>query len=53
MKNGYHPVVAGPGSYLYQLTMMAGKKHISRARIYDNYKFLLQEKGVNNQFAPD
>lgn len=53
MKNGYHPVVAGPGSYLYQLTMMAGKKRISRARIHDNYKFLLQEKGLNNQFTPD
>jgi 5-deoxy-glucuronate isomerase len=53
MDHGYHPVACGPGSTLYQLTFMAGPRRISRASIHKDYRFLLDEKNLVNQYTPD
>lgn len=52
MSKGYHPVVCGPGTTLYQLTFMAGPRRISKARIHKDYQFLLDEKNMANQYKP-
>jgi 5-deoxy-glucuronate isomerase len=51
MDRGYHPLVCGPGAELYQLTMMAGPYRTSKSRIHDDYKFLLEERGMENPYA--
>jgi len=53
IRKGYHPVVCAPGSILYQLTLMAGSKRISKASIHKDYGFLLEEKHLGNQYNPD
>ncbi len=47
---GYHPVVCGPGSTMYQLTMMAGEHRMSRARLHDGYRHLTEERGMVNPY---
>ena len=53
MKTGYHPVANGPGSTLYQLTLMSGPRRISKARIHDEYAYLMKEQGLANQYVPE
>ncbi len=47
---GYHPVACGPGSTLYQLTVMAGPYRISRSRLHDDYVYLTEEKNMSNPY---
>ena len=49
---GYHPVVCSPGSTLYHLTFMAGPQRISQARVHQDYRYLLDEMDLGNQFTP-
>ena len=49
--HGYHPVVCAPGATLYHLTFMAGPRRQSMASIHPDYQFLLNEKGLPNQFT--
>jgi len=49
---GYHPVVCSPGTELYHLTFMAGPHRESRARVHENYQYLLEEHNLQNQFTP-
>jgi len=53
MSQGYHPVACGPGSTLYHLTLMAGPNRMSKASVHKDYKFLLEEKDLANQYTPD
>ncbi len=50
MDKGYHPVVCGPGSSFYQVTMMAGPYRMSKSRVHDDYKFILEEHGMDNPY---
>lgn len=50
--HGYHPVVCAPGTTLYHLTLMAGPQRISLASVHPDYQYLLDEKGLANQFTP-
>ena len=49
---GYHPVVCAPGTTLYHLTFMAGPHRMSLASVHPDYQFLLDDKGMANQFTP-
>lgn len=51
MDEGYHPLVCGPGALLYQLTIMSGPFRTSKSRVHDDYKFLLEENGMENPYA--
>jgi len=53
MSKGYHPVVCGPGSMLYQLTLMAGSNRMSQASVHKDYRYLLKETDLANQYTPD
>ena len=53
ISRGYHPVTCGPGSMLYQLTLMSGPRRVSRASLHPDYKFLLEEKDLANQYVPE
>jgi 5-deoxy-glucuronate isomerase len=50
--NGYHPTVCGPGTTLYHLTFMAGIRRESRARVHQDYRYILDEANLENQFTP-
>lgn len=50
---GYHPVVCGPGSTLYHLSLMAGPRRISLARVHPDYRYLLEDQNMHNQFTPE
>ena len=52
MAGGYHPVGCAPGSTLYHLSLMAGPQRISRASVHKDYRFLLDEKQIENQYKP-
>ena len=52
MAGGYHPVGCAPGSSLYHLSFMSGKKRISLASIHEDYQFLLDESNMKNQYTP-
>jgi len=51
MSRGYHPTVAGPGSDLYHLTFICGPHRISKARVHPDYRFLLDERNLENPYA--
>ena len=51
MDQGYHPVACGPGARLYQLTIMAGPRRLSKSRVHDDFKALLDEKGMENPYS--
>ena len=51
MDQGYHPVACGPGACLYQLTLMAGPRRLSKSRVHDDFKSLLDEKGMENPYS--
>lgn len=53
MRKGYHPVVCAPGSTLYQLTLMSGRNRMSQASVHKDYRFLLEELDLANQYTPD
>ena len=53
ISRGYHPVACGPGSILYQLTLMSGPRRMSRASLHPDYKFLLEDRNMANQYVPD
>jgi 5-deoxy-glucuronate isomerase len=50
---GYHPAVCGPGTDLYHLTFMAGPQRISQARVHPDYRYLLDDQDMENQFTPE
>lgn len=50
--HGYHPVVCAPGMKLYHLTLMAGPFRQSQASVHPDFQFLLDDKGLENQFTP-
>ncbi len=52
MAGGYHPVVCAPGGTLYHLSLMAGPKRISKARVHQDYRFLLEQQQLPNQYTP-
>jgi 5-deoxy-glucuronate isomerase len=49
---GYHPIVCAPGTTLYQLTLMAGPRRISQARVHPDYQYVLDAQGLENQYTP-
>jgi 5-deoxy-glucuronate isomerase len=49
---GYHPTVCSPGTTLYHLTFMAGLRRESRARVHQDYQYILDEANLENQFTP-
>lgn len=49
---GYHPVVCSPGTTLYHLTFMAGPRRLSQARIHKDYRYIMEEKRLANQYTP-
>ena len=53
ISRGYHPVACGPGAMLYQLTLMSGPRRISQASLHPDYRFLLEEKDLANQYTPN
>lgn len=44
---GYHPVVCGPGSTMYQLTLMSGPFRQSTAAVHPAYRYLLEDSSAN------
>lgn len=50
MDKGYHPVACAPGSSLYQLTVMSGPFRISKAKIHEDYQFILNESNMENPY---
>jgi 5-deoxy-glucuronate isomerase len=53
MAKGYHPVACAPGSTLYHLSLMAGPRRMSKASVHPAYRYLLEEKDMENQFTPE
>lgn len=53
MNGGYHPVVCGPGSTLYHLSFMAGPQRISQANVHPDYRHLLEDHNLQNQYTPE
>jgi 5-deoxy-glucuronate isomerase len=53
MGRGYHPVACGPGSTLHRLSLMAGPRRMSKARVHPEDRYLLEEKDMENQFTPE
>jgi 5-deoxy-glucuronate isomerase len=53
MSGGYHPVACGPGSTLYHLSLMAGPYRMSRASVHKDYRYLLEESNLENQYRPE
>lgn len=51
-RQGYHPVVCSPGTMLYHLTLMAGPRRLSQARIHKQYQYIMEEKDLANQYTP-
>ncbi|NWG12037.1 MAG: 5-deoxy-glucuronate isomerase [Acidobacteria bacterium] len=51
MAAGYHPTVCGPGATLYHLTFMAGPHRVSKSRVHDDFRFLLDVNSVENPYA--
>lgn len=49
---GYHPTVCSPGTTLYHLTFMAGSRRESWARVHKDYRYILEEADLENQFRP-
>lgn len=47
---GYHPLVCGPGSMLYHLTLMAGPYRVSRASVHPKLSYLLEDEGMENPY---
>ena len=52
MGGGYHPVGCAPGSMLYHLSLMAGPERISKASVHKDYRFLLEDHQLKNQYRP-
>ena len=52
MSGGYHPVTCMPGSTLYHLTLMVGPRRMSQASLHPDYRYLLDEKNLQNQYTP-
>ena len=50
MDKGYHPVACAPGANLYQLTVMSGPFRVSRSRLHDDYRFILDENNMDNPY---
>jgi 5-deoxy-glucuronate isomerase len=50
MDQGYHPVACAPGANLYQLTVMSGPYRISRAKLHDDFRSLLEESNLENPY---
>lgn len=53
MGGGYHPLVSAPGSSLYHLSLMSGPRRMSQASIHKDYRYILEEKDLANQYRPD
>jgi 5-deoxy-glucuronate isomerase len=51
MSAGYHPTACGPGATLYHLTFMAGPHRMSKSRVHDDFRFLLDENSMENPYA--
>jgi 5-deoxy-glucuronate isomerase len=51
MDKGYHPVVCGPGASFYQVTLIVGPYRMSKSRVHEDYKFLLEESSIDNPYA--
>lgn len=51
MASGYHPTACGPGATLYHLTFIAGPHRMSKSRVHDDFRFLLDENSMENPYA--
>jgi 5-deoxy-glucuronate isomerase len=51
MDAGYHPTACGPGAALYHLTFIAGPHRMSKSRVHDDFRFLLDENSLENPYA--
>jgi 5-deoxy-glucuronate isomerase len=51
MAAGYHPTACGPGATLYHLTFIAGPRRMSKSRVHDDFRFLLDENSMENPYA--
>jgi 5-deoxy-glucuronate isomerase len=51
MSSGYHPTACGPGATLYHLTFIAGPYRMSKSRVHDDFRFLLDENNLENPYA--
>jgi 5-deoxy-glucuronate isomerase len=51
MAAGYHPTACAPGATLYHLTFIAGPHRMSKSRVHDDFRFLLDEHCVENPYA--
>ena len=51
MSAGYHPTACGPGATLYHLTFMAGPHRMSKSRVHDDFRFLLDENSMENPYG--
>ncbi len=51
MSEGYHPTACGPGADLYHLTFIAGPYRMSKSRVHDDFRFLLDDNDLANPYA--
>ena len=51
MSAGYHPTACGPGATLYHLTFMAGPHRMSKSRVHDDFRFLLDKNSMENPYG--